>query len=460
MGKLIMWNLVTLDGFFEGPDKWSLDWHDIAWGDELQELSLSQLRSAAMLLFGRVTYQGMASYWPTAKGQTANLMNSLLVLGPAGSLDPSFGSNGLAAEPVDSNMDDAIALMQLADGSVLVGGPATPAGDEAVLVRFTSEGALDQSFGNGGWIQIPFDGAGIDATGAIRFGQQSDGKIVLAIGSDTGDIALARVTADGQMDPSFANGGIVDVQIAGGLLIAVESIAIGAGDEIIVAMATGTSGAELTLVRFTPDGVKDLGFAGGRLDVDRGTSHRASLMSVLEDGSVLVNGSAYETDPPNIPFLMRVTTTGSVDASFGDAGVLVIESGFRMALVEGDGAILVAGVVDGQAVFRRLTPAGESDTSFGTDGEQVIPLPSGFAGSLVGFLSGPAGLITVGRPDVTVMRFDLGDGRLDRAFGDDGTATVAIDDISAKQVVRQGDGRILVLADEDVFPFLLARFFE
>jgi dihydrofolate reductase len=77
MGRLIMWNLVTLDGFFEGPDKWSLDWHDIAWGDELKELSIAQLRSAAMLMFGRVTYQGMANYWPTAEGEVAHLMNSL-----------------------------------------------------------------------------------------------------------------------------------------------------------------------------------------------------------------------------------------------------------------------------------------------------------------------------------------------------------------------------------------------
>jgi dihydrofolate reductase len=77
MGKLIMWNLVTLDGFFEGPEKWSLDWHDIAWGDELEELSISQLRSAAMLVFGRVTYEGMASYWSTAKGEIAELMNSI-----------------------------------------------------------------------------------------------------------------------------------------------------------------------------------------------------------------------------------------------------------------------------------------------------------------------------------------------------------------------------------------------
>ena len=38
-----MWNLITLDGFFEGPEPWDLDWHDDVWGDELDnELSGSQ----------------------------------------------------------------------------------------------------------------------------------------------------------------------------------------------------------------------------------------------------------------------------------------------------------------------------------------------------------------------------------------------------------------------------------
>jgi dihydrofolate reductase len=103
MGKLIMWNLVTLDGFFEGPDKWSLDWHDIAWGDELKELSLSQLQSAAMLLFGRVTYQGMASYWPTAKGQVADLMNSIPKVVFSTTLDRADWNNTglLSGNPVE-----------------------------------------------------------------------------------------------------------------------------------------------------------------------------------------------------------------------------------------------------------------------------------------------------------------------------------------------------------------------
>ncbi len=80
MRKLIMWNLVTLDGMFEGPRSWDLDWHQYVWGPELEQLSIEQLRTADMLLFGRITYEGMAAYWQTAQGElaeVADFMNKL-----------------------------------------------------------------------------------------------------------------------------------------------------------------------------------------------------------------------------------------------------------------------------------------------------------------------------------------------------------------------------------------------
>jgi len=72
-----MWNLVTLDGFFEGTKSWDIDWHELAWGEELERLSIEQARSADMLVFGRVTYEGMAGYWPSQKGEIADFMNTI-----------------------------------------------------------------------------------------------------------------------------------------------------------------------------------------------------------------------------------------------------------------------------------------------------------------------------------------------------------------------------------------------
>lgn len=77
MRKLIMWNLITLDGYFEGAKNWDLPWHEQLWGEELERFSLDQLQSADILVFGRVTYEGMAQYWQTATGAVADYMNRL-----------------------------------------------------------------------------------------------------------------------------------------------------------------------------------------------------------------------------------------------------------------------------------------------------------------------------------------------------------------------------------------------
>jgi len=75
--RVILWNLITLDGFFEGPKSWDLDFHKIVWDEELKQWSMDQLRSVGALLFGRVTYEGMAAYWTQSEGEDADLMNGI-----------------------------------------------------------------------------------------------------------------------------------------------------------------------------------------------------------------------------------------------------------------------------------------------------------------------------------------------------------------------------------------------
>jgi dihydrofolate reductase len=77
MRKVIVWNMVTLDGYFEGPKPWEIDWHEYVWGEELERFSLDQAQEVGALLFGRKTYEGMAGYWSTATGEIAEFMNSI-----------------------------------------------------------------------------------------------------------------------------------------------------------------------------------------------------------------------------------------------------------------------------------------------------------------------------------------------------------------------------------------------
>jgi dihydrofolate reductase len=77
MRKLIMWNVISLDGCFEGEKPWDLDFHGLVWGKELEDFGNEQLKSADMLVFGENTYKGMAEYWSKAKGETAEKMNAI-----------------------------------------------------------------------------------------------------------------------------------------------------------------------------------------------------------------------------------------------------------------------------------------------------------------------------------------------------------------------------------------------
>jgi dihydrofolate reductase len=76
MARLVMWNLMTLDGFVEGPNR-DISWHFDVWGEELEKLSIEQGLSAGGLMFGRVTYELMANHWPGATGEVADFMNAL-----------------------------------------------------------------------------------------------------------------------------------------------------------------------------------------------------------------------------------------------------------------------------------------------------------------------------------------------------------------------------------------------
>ena len=79
MRRVLFFMMVSLDGFFEGLE------HDISWhnaDEEFNDFAIAQLEDVDTLLFGRLTYEMMAGYWPTPQARTddpvvAGKMNSL-----------------------------------------------------------------------------------------------------------------------------------------------------------------------------------------------------------------------------------------------------------------------------------------------------------------------------------------------------------------------------------------------
>lgn len=79
MRKIVFFMLTSLDGYFEAPDQ-DISWHTV--DEEFNDFAVQQTSEFGALFFGRVTYELMASYWPTAAAKRddpliAELMNSL-----------------------------------------------------------------------------------------------------------------------------------------------------------------------------------------------------------------------------------------------------------------------------------------------------------------------------------------------------------------------------------------------
>jgi dihydrofolate reductase len=120
MGKLIVSNVMSLDGFFEDSNK-KLDWFVL--DEDFFAYSRDMLRSAAALVFGRVTYEHMASYWPSApKDEIAEKMNNLPKIVFSRTLEKAEWNDSRLAE---GDAVDEITRLKQQSGNAIILGSAT-----------------------------------------------------------------------------------------------------------------------------------------------------------------------------------------------------------------------------------------------------------------------------------------------------------------------------------------------
>jgi dihydrofolate reductase len=118
MRKLLSFMVVTLDGYYEGPEG-EFDWPNV--DDEFNEFAISQMNDIGMLVFGRATYEGMASYWPTPAAleddpAIAARMNSIPKVVFSSTLDSADWENSTL---VTGNAAEAIAELKQQPGKDL-----------------------------------------------------------------------------------------------------------------------------------------------------------------------------------------------------------------------------------------------------------------------------------------------------------------------------------------------------
>jgi dihydrofolate reductase len=134
--RLIVSEMVTVDGFFSGPNG-ELDW--FVQDDSLERFANDLLDSVDTILYGRVTYQLMASYWPQANGTFADRTNGLPKLVFTSTLDETpWGDWGNAAPVTGALADEVANLKKQSGGDIVIYGSGS------VVQALTRIGAIDE----------------------------------------------------------------------------------------------------------------------------------------------------------------------------------------------------------------------------------------------------------------------------------------------------------------------------
>jgi uncharacterized delta-60 repeat protein len=300
-----------------------------------------------------------------------------------GALDPSFDGDG-KVETDFGGFDWASDVAVQPDGKIVAAGRSFLGEDEAdgadfAVARYNRDGSLDQTFGEGGQVLTTFDTSGIAGAGAVLI--QADGKIVA--GGHTGggpeaDFALARYLTDGELDPSFGDGGRVVTPVSN-VTDWLQVLAVQPDGKLVAAGYSyeSLSQGHIALARYNADGSLDPSFDGDGIVV------ATSLPSGMVGEQLLLQRNR-KLLVAGIGGVARFNADGSLDRSFGEGGRA--RSGNVApwtAAIQPNGKILVIGTVStgspatGDFGVARLTAGGRLDRTYGRRGIVVNGFSAG-----------------------------------------------------------------------------------
>jgi uncharacterized delta-60 repeat protein len=216
-----------------------------------------------------------------------------------GALDHTFSGDGKQTTSFGGlqNIADAVAIQS--NGRIVVAGTKfTASGERFAIARFTASGAPDATFGNGGRVTTAFSGDQVEATSlAIR----PDGRIIVA-GHATGTmegVAIARYLGNGKLDKTFNGTGKLVAPLGTGSDAASGVAAV--GNKIVIGGLNGAGGGQFMIARFTASGALDASFAGtGHQETGTGVVGEdidsVSGMAVTASGHFILAGAGTFLD--------------------------------------------------------------------------------------------------------------------------------------------------------------------
>jgi uncharacterized delta-60 repeat protein len=313
-----------------------------------------------------------------------------------GDLDPTFGTAGIAYITPDLDAAQELqpaATIVLPDGKILFGGSldkptGVPFEQEyrGMLARLNADGSVDATFGNTtipGIVEIPNLVSGNRMEGIESMQRLDDGSIVaVGVSEVNGPLQgfVIKLDETGTLDPNFGNGGVVLIPQTFAHAVGIDSTGriVVAGEHIASGVYTSN------VLRYAADGMPDATFgSGGTLAIEwdgAGNSGFLGSLIVDADDGVIVAGEydVYGDGLGSDFAIARVDATGTLDATFGDAGTRVFHDPGDTSFVNAinriaktpDGGIAFAGyyytVNSATAlIIGHLAADGATDTAFG-----------------------------------------------------------------------------------------------
>jgi uncharacterized delta-60 repeat protein len=314
----------------------------------------------------------------------------LLRYAPDGTLDQTFGHDGVSRVSLGEKRDIAYAVLQQADGKLVAAGGSEggPAQGSFALVRYLADGSLDPSFAGTGAVITPINIGNISALALL---QQRDGKLLAAGHYNANGFALVRYNEDGSLDSAFGQGNGYVVTALGGRCWGTTVAELPDG-RLVVAGHRDDRNA-ITLLRYWPDGNLDESFGDrGVVTTTLGEKvSQANSLLVQADGKLVVAGTTSQGGLQLIAVL-RYLPDGTPDSGFGKGGVVTLASdagaNARSVVQQTDGSLVVAARrqnADKQlsGILVHLLPDGSVDTLFGENGIMAASLASGASGDIL-----------------------------------------------------------------------------